>query len=163
MHRQLIYSSIPTPLGPMVAIGNDEALSLLAFEQDRHLPLKLSQLGPLSPGEALSLVMIRSELKSYFEGSNAGFKTPLQPLGTPFQKKVWEELMKIPYGVSMSYKELAQMIGKPSACRAVANANGKNPIAIAIPCHRIIGSDGTLGGYSGGISIKKELALLEGF
>ena len=100
------------------------------------------------------------QLSEYFDGRRTSFDFPYELRGTAFQKKVWAELCKIPYGHTKSYKEIAAAIGNPAACRAVGMANNKNPIAIAVPCHRVIGSDGSLTGYASGINIKKALLAL---
>ncbi len=102
------------------------------------------------------------ELELYFNKEIKRFNVPIKPIGTNFQKRVWRELLKIPYGTTISYQELAKSAGNPKASRAVGNANGKNPIAIIIPCHRVISKNGTIGGFSGGVEIKKELLKLEG-
>ena len=103
-----------------------------------------------------------SQLDEYINGQRQVFDIPLDlSTGTPFQQKVWEALLKIPYGKTISYAQLANHIGQPTACRAVANANGKNPISLIIPCHRVIASDGKLGGYTGGIEIKQTLLDIE--
>lgn len=101
------------------------------------------------------------QLKEYFEGSRKDFDLPIQPEGTEFQKKVWDELLKIPYGETKSYKDIALAIGNEKACRAVGMANNKNPIPIIIPCHRVIGSNKKLVGYSGGIDVKEKLLNIE--
>ena len=101
------------------------------------------------------------ELDEYFSGKRKTFDLPLSPKGTDFQKKVWSELLKIPYGEVCSYKDIAEKIGKPNASRAVGNANGKNPLAIIVPCHRVIASDGKLGGYSLGLDKKEFLLTME--
>jgi methylated-DNA-[protein]-cysteine S-methyltransferase len=101
------------------------------------------------------------QLSEYFTGKRTSFELPLSTPGTEFQKKVWEALQQIPYGKTISYAQLAQAVGNPKACRAVGSANGKNPVAIVIPCHRVIASDGTLGGYAYGLEVKKELLELE--
>ena len=102
-----------------------------------------------------------SELEEYFNGQRKTFDLPLKLEGTVFQKKVWQELIKIPYGKTISYKELAKAVGNEKACRAVGMANNKNKIMIVIPCHRVIGSNGNLTGYAGGLNIKKQLLDLE--
>ena len=102
-----------------------------------------------------------SELEEYFNGQRKTFELPLKLEGTEFQKKVWQELIKIPYGKTISYKELAKAVGNEKACRAVGMANNKNKIMIVIPCHRVIGSNGDLTGYAGGLNIKKQLLDLE--
>ena len=101
------------------------------------------------------------QLKEYFLGYRKDFSLPLNPIGTPFQKKVWETLLLIPYGETRSYKEIAILIGNPKACRAIGMANNKNPISLFIPCHRVIGSNGKLVGYGGGLNVKKLLLDLE--
>ena len=101
------------------------------------------------------------QLKEYFEGSRRSFDLPIEPKGTEFQKKVWDELLKIPYGETKSYKDIALAIGNEKACRAIGMANNKNPIPIIIPCHRVIGSNKKLVGYSGGIDIKEKLLNIE--
>lgn len=101
------------------------------------------------------------ELQEYLSGKRAVFHVPLNPTGTLFQQKVWKALMKIPYGQTVSYKEIAKQIGNEKACRAVGMANNRNPIAIFIPCHRVVGANGKLVGYAGGLNIKKALLTLE--
>lgn len=141
---------IDTPLGQMLAVADDGALHLLEFVHARK-PSKLS-LGKTKPIEQIEL-----ELKQYFAKKLQKFKTPLLLSGTPFQKQVWEELQKIPFGETCSYAEIAAAIGKPLAFRAVAQANAANRFAIIIPCHRVINQNGALGGYSGGIEKKEGL------
>ena len=101
------------------------------------------------------------QLKEYFEGNRKSFDLPIDAKGTEFQKKVWDELLKIPYGETKSYKEIALAIGNEKACRAIGMANNKNPIPIIIPCHRVIGSNGKLVGYAGGINVKEKLLNIE--
>lgn len=153
---------IDTPLGPMLAVADDEALYLLEFVDRRGLEREIERLRkktklPIIPGKSNPLKQIEIELKAYFSGKIQEFKTPLFLMGSTFQKRVWEELQKIPTGETRSYAEVAKLIGKPSAFRAVALANGANQIAIVIPCHRVINSDGKLGGYGGGIKKKEWL------
>jgi AraC family transcriptional regulator of adaptative response/methylated-DNA-[protein]-cysteine methyltransferase len=162
-HRSILKASwLDTRLGPMIAIGNEEALYLLEFVDRRGLEREVKRLrqrtkSAILPGTTESIQSIEAELSEYFEGKLKEFKTPLYLLGSLFQKRIWEELKKIPYGETSSYTQLATMIGKPSAFRAVANANGANQFAIVIPCHRVINSNGDLGGYGGGLSRKKWL------
>ena len=108
------------------------------------------------------LKLFKEELSQYFEGKLRSFSVPYEIHGSEFQMRVWEELVKIPYGKCISYKELALRAGDQKACRAVGNANGKNPLPILIPCHRVISTNGTLGGYSGGVEYKKALLEVEG-
>ena len=156
---QTIY--IDTVLGPMLAIADEKSLYLLEFTTRRGLVRELERLHQrgfiLIPGTNAPLQSIESELQSYFSGTLTQFKTPYCILGSPFQQAVWETLAGISYGVTKSYAEQAASMGKPTAYRAVANANGANQLAIIIPCHRIIASDGSLGGYGGGLSIKQWL------
>ncbi len=102
------------------------------------------------------------QLAEYFAGGRKGFELPVAPRGTEFQRRVWEELARIPYGVTISYAELAARVGRPGASRAVGRANGTNPIPLVIPCHRVIGSDGSLTGFGGGMPLKRALLVLEG-
>lgn len=161
--RQILQAScLDTPLGPMVAIASEDALYLLEFVDRRELERKVERLGQrtksaIIPGTNAPIVSIEQELKAWFDGTLKTFKTPLFLLGSPFQKSVWEALCLIPYGETRSYLQQATMLCSPSACRAVANANGANQIAIVIPCHRIINSNGELGGYGGGIVRKQWL------
>lgn len=142
--------NIKTPLGNMVAIASDEALTNLDFADNIELE---------STNEILERVKI--ELDEYFLKERKTFTVPLKPHGTPFQKEVWQTLLKIPYAKAISYKDEALMMGREKSFRAVANANGKNPLSIIIPCHRVIASSGKLGGYSGGLDKKKFLLKLE--
>lgn len=155
-------SWVDTPLGPMIAIADEQALYLLEFVDRRGLEREVERLrkrlkAAIIPGCTQPIRLIENELKSYFEDSLIEFKTPLIFLGSIFQKRVWEELKKIPFGETRSYSELAAEIGKPTAFRAVANANGANQFAIIIPCHRVINTNGELGGYGGGLARKKWL------
>ena len=159
---QLKTFQLDTPLGPMMAVADEEALWLLEFVERRALKRELERLqlktkSTIVPGRASPIDSIEKELKAYFDGSLKEFKTPLHLLGSPFQKLAWNALVDIPYGETRSYTDQAVVIGKPLACRAAANANGANQIAIVIPCHRIINSNGELGGYGGGLARKKWL------
>lgn len=115
---------------------------------------------PKNPAEKI-LLQTAKQLQEYFEGKRQTFDLKLDPVGTPFQKKVWSELQKIPFGKTLAYKDIAKKIHNPKAVRAVGTANGKNPFCIIIPCHRVIAADGTLGGYAGGLEMKKYLLDLE--
>lgn len=155
-------SWLDTRLGPMVAISDDEALYLLEFVDRRGLEREVERLrqktkSAVIPGSTQATKSIENELSLYFEGKLKEFKTPLFFLGSSFQKQVWDELKKIPYGETRSYSDIAKTVGKPSAFRAVAQANGANPIAIVVPCHRVINMSGDLGGYGGGLTRKKWL------
>lgn len=156
-----------SPLGPIMAIADEKALYLLEFIERRGLKKEIEQLkrktqAVIEEGWAEPLHSIEQEIAAYFKDGRTQFQTPIQMLGSPFQKRVWEELMKIPSGETRAYAEIAHEIGKPTAFRAVANANGANQLAILIPCHRVIHSNGGLGGYGGGIARKKWLLDHEG-
>ena len=158
----LYFSWLDTPLDPILAIGDETSLCLLEFIGKRNLESEIEKLmlktkAAIIPGSSHPIVSIEKELKAYFKGELKEFKTPLYIFGSPFQKQAWEALMRIPYGQTRSYLDQAISIGKPSSVRAVANANGANQLAIVIPCHRIINTNGNLGGYSGGIEHKKWL------
>ncbi|HEY8022769.1 MAG TPA: methylated-DNA--[protein]-cysteine S-methyltransferase [Thermoanaerobaculia bacterium] len=114
------------------------------------------------PGRCPTLAIVAAQLAEYFAGRRRDFDLELDPPGTPFQRQVWGELARIPYGATVSYGELARRVGRPNASRAVGAANGANPIPIVLPCHRVIGSDGSLTGYGGGLPIKRALLSLEG-
>jgi methylated-DNA-[protein]-cysteine S-methyltransferase len=111
--------------------------------------------------ETAGIKRAATQIKEYLQGKRREFDLPVLPEGTEFEKMVWNELLKIPYGETRTYRELAKRIGKPNACRAVGRANGRNPISILIPCHRVIGADGTLTGYAGGLEMKKILLQIE--
>lgn len=159
-------SWLDTKLGPMIAIASDTALYLLEFVDRRGLEREVERLrertkSAIIPGKTPPISSIEKELTSYFDGNLKEFHTPLFLLGSPFQKQVWEELKKIPYGDTCSYLDIAKMMERPSSFRAVAQANGANQLAIIIPCHRVINTNGELGGYGGGITRKQWLLNLE--
>lgn len=151
-----------TPLGPMMAGATDAGICLLEFTDRRMLETQLDRLkkylkAEIVPGEHPFFQVLDVQLKEYFEGKRLDFDLKLDVLGTPFQQQVWAELQRIPSGTTRSYKTQAENIGNPKAVRAVAKANGDNRISILIPCHRVIGSDGELTGYGGGLWRKKWL------
>jgi AraC family transcriptional regulator, regulatory protein of adaptative response / methylated-DNA-[protein]-cysteine methyltransferase len=155
-------SRFETPLGPMLAIANDEALLLLEFVDCRGLEREIERLkqktnSTISPGITKPIRSIENELDLYFKGELKTLKSPLHLMGSPFQNQVWIELAKIPPGETRSYAEIARAIGRPTAFRAVAQAIGANQLAVIIPCHRVINSNGALGGYAGGLSRKEWL------
>lgn len=143
---------IKTPIGTLLAVTDGSAIISLDFADD-------SVDGDSSDHPLL--VQLSQELEEYFAGERSVFTLPLNPAGTLFQKQVWETLLTISYGSTISYAQEAQRFGNPKAIRAVANANGRNPIAILIPCHRVIATGGGLGGYSGGVWRKEFLLKLE--
>ena len=155
-------SLLDTPLGSMLAIADEKAILLLEFVDNYGLKRKVKKLcikakAAIIPGITGPINSIEKELNSYFDGSLKNFKTALNLTGTYFQECAWSELCQIPYGETKSYAEQASSIERPSAYRAVANANGANRMAIVIPCHRIINSNGGIGGYGGGIDRKRWL------
>lgn len=141
-----------SPIGALWLYEEDGFLISLAFS-DEKLKAKKQ--------ETALLLEAKKQLSEYFSGKRKVFDLPLNPKGTDFQKKVWQALCKIPYGETFSYKKVAQKIGNEKACRAVGMANNKNPIAIIVPCHRVIGENGKLVGYAGGLDIKEKLLELE--
>jgi AraC family transcriptional regulator of adaptative response/methylated-DNA-[protein]-cysteine methyltransferase len=162
----VIVSTIDTPLGPMVAGATDEGLCLLEFTDRRMLEAQMRRLQsllkqPLLPGDSPFLAQAREELARYFDKKLDAFTVPLVFKGTPFEERVWQELCRIPYGETLSYAALATKVGSPGAQRAVGRANGMNRVAIVIPCHRVVNSDGKLGGYGGGLWRKHWLLELE--
>ncbi|MFE9275618.1 bifunctional transcriptional activator/DNA repair enzyme AdaA [Paenibacillus glucanolyticus] len=161
-HHILKASWLDTRLGPMMAIADDEALYLLEFVDRRGLEreverLRLRTKSAIIPGYTAPIRSIERELGAYFDGKLTEFKTPLFLLGSPFQQEVWDQLLRIPPGRTSSYGEIAAAMGRPTAYRAVAQANGANQLAIVIPCHRVINTSGELGGYGGGLSRKQWL------
>ncbi|MDO9340792.1 MAG: methylated-DNA--[protein]-cysteine S-methyltransferase [Bacteroidales bacterium] len=153
---------IETPLGVMIAGATDEGVCLLEFSDRRMLNTEYKDLAKhfkttIQEGENKHFEILGKQLKEYFEGSRKEFSVPLITPGTTFQQAVWKELMNIPYGTTRSYQEQSVALGKPDSIRAVANANGMNRISIIIPCHRVIGSDGRLTGYGGGLKRKRWL------
>lgn len=153
MQFNVLYDAciLNTPIGKMIATADEKAILSLDFTDEI---LETISDNPL-------LLRLKKELCEYFEGKRRTFTLPLSPKGTPFQQSVWETLCAIPYGETVSYAAEAKLFGNPKAVRAVANANGRNPIAILIPCHRVIATGGGIGGYSGGIEKKEFLLGLE--
>jgi AraC family transcriptional regulator of adaptative response/methylated-DNA-[protein]-cysteine methyltransferase len=153
---------IDTPLGPMIAIADTTFLYTLEFIEKSNLKLQIERLAKklnatIILGTTPILKSIEDEITQYFCGKNAKFKTPLKLIGTCFQKDVWNKLIEIPLGETKSYLELSKAIKKPTAFRAVAQANGANQLAVIIPCHRVINANGKLGGYSSGVARKQWL------
>lgn len=164
--RVVRVTRLLTPLGPMLVGGTEDALCLLEFIDRRMLETQLQRVQKrlntvLVPGSNAVTEAMGRELTAYFDRSLTEFTVPLHAPGTDFQTAVWAALIDIPYGTTTSYGEIARRIGRPTAVRAVARANGDNRIAIVIPCHRVIGADGTLTGYGGGLWRKKRLLELE--
>jgi methylated-DNA-[protein]-cysteine S-methyltransferase len=149
-------TTLDTPVGRLTLIADDTALLVVHFHSSRH-PAPIGTPNPRHP----ILRAAARQLVEYFDKRRRDFDLPLGPRGTPFQLKVWQELRDIPYGETRSYAQLARAIGQPAACRAVGRANGQNPIAIIIPCHRVIGADHSLTGFGGGLENKSTLLALE--
>jgi O-6-methylguanine DNA methyltransferase len=153
------FDVLDTPVGPLFVGGSDEGVHVIKFVDQRESEAVLvseveAAAGePATRGGAASEEVVR-QLEEYFAGARSEFDLPLSPRGTPFQLKVWEALRSIPPGETTSYGAMAELIGKPTASRAVGAANGKNPISIVVPCHRVIGANGTLTGYGGGLKRK---------
>lgn len=155
----LLSTHIPSPVGPLLLVAGDAHLRAIWFSTPRHpLPRDIV----MKEGENDVIRETRAQLDAYFAGTRRTFDLPLQPVGTPFQREVWTMLARIPYGDTWSYGDVAHRIGKPAAVRAVGAANGRNPIPIVVPCHRVIGADGSLTGFGGGLPTKQFLLALEG-
>ncbi|MBH5337703.1 methylated-DNA--[protein]-cysteine S-methyltransferase [Streptomyces pactum] len=148
-----VHTVIDSPYGPLTLVATDGVLSGVYMEGQRHRPAE-ETFG--TPDDTPFTETVR-QLEAYFAGELTEFRLPLRMAGTPFQLRVWEELRHIPYGTTVSYGELAERLGHPTASRAVGLANGKNPISIIVPCHRVVGSSGALTGYGGGLDRKRRL------
>ncbi len=157
MTHATVFSIVPTPVGPLMLVGEGDALVGVYFDT---AALAASP-PPAWTRDDLRLRPAAQQLTEYFAGTRTTFDVPLAPRGTEFRKAVWAELLRIPYGETTTYGELARRLGKPAAQRAVGGANHHNPIAIIIPCHRVIGADGSLTGYGGLMSRKRVLLDLE--
>ena len=143
--EQIVF--IPSPLGTTKIIGDEDGVSVISILQEGELSKKIPK----------ELKVAVAQLNEYFEGKRQNFDFKINPKGTEFQQKVWQELLAIPFGKTMSYLDLSKKLGDVKAIRAVASANGKNPLWIVVPCHRVIGTDGSLTGYAGGLWRKKWL------
>jgi methylated-DNA-[protein]-cysteine S-methyltransferase len=148
-----------SPVGPLTLVERDGGLAGIYLTEHRHMP-DPATFGDLDD-DAPPLPAARRQLTEYFAGDRTAFDLPLNTGGTPFQQRVWAALLEIPYGETTSYGELAQRIGSPGAARAVGLANGRNPVSIVVPCHRVVGSTGSLTGYGGGIETKRRLLAAE--
>lgn len=154
------YARIQSPIGTLLITGDESGLCHIGFGEGKHI---LHPADDWSESGCVILDETEKQLAEYFNGKRTRFDLALNPAGTTFQKEVWRELQQIPYGTTISYGELAKRVGRPKASRAVGAANGANPIPIVIPCHRVIGCDGSMTGYAGGLRIKTSLLRLEGF
>ena len=162
----ILMTEFETPLGAMVTCGTDDGICLLEFTNRRMLPTEMKSISKLmnakiADGESTHFHLLKHELDLYFEGKLRKFSIPIVTPGSAFQQLVWQALLQIPYGSTRSYKQQAVALQKPEAIRAVAGANGMNRIAILIPCHRVIGEDGSMTGYGGGIWRKRWLLDME--
>lgn len=154
------HVTVPSPVGPLTIVAAGGLITGLYMNAQRHAPGQAALGLPGDPAQE-PFATAAAQLAAYFDGKLTEFELPLAPDGTDFQRKVWDGLRAIPYGQTVSYGELARRIGSPAASRAVGLANGRNPIAIVVPCHRVIGSDGSLTGYGGGLDRKRFLLALE--
>ena len=155
----MLYTHIDSPVGPLLLAADEGGLRLIEFHAPRHAQRRGAD---WREGDNAVLAATRMQLEEYFAGVRRDFDLPLAPRGTEFQCRVWWALATIPYGTTTSYARLATGIGKPSATRAVGAANGRNPLPIVLPCHRVIGADGSLTGFGGGLPTKQFLLALEG-
>ncbi|MHC1562774.1 methylated-DNA--[protein]-cysteine S-methyltransferase [Actinomycetospora sp. C-140] len=151
------HTVVDSPLGPLTLRADDGVLSGLYMPEHRHGPAPET----LGDRDDDGLPAVREQLAAYFDGELTAFDLPLDLRGTAFQRRVWTELRAIPYGETRTYGELAAALGTPSASRAVGLANGRNPISIVVPCHRVVGASGSLTGYAGGVDRKRALLDLE--
>lgn len=163
----VIYQILETPLGEMMAGATDIGLCLLEFTDPERLQRQIPRLeqhldAPLQQGEHALFKPLKEQLADYFAGTRRDFDLPLDLIGTDFQRQAWTALLSIPYGQTRSYQQQAEAIGQPEAVRAVARANGDNRLGIIVPCHRVIGKNGKLTGYGGGLWRKQKLLALEG-
>jgi methylated-DNA-[protein]-cysteine S-methyltransferase len=154
-HRR--HARIDSPVGPLTLVATDGVLSGLYMDGQQHRPAP-QEFGPPEPQ---LFTAAADQLGEYFAGERTVFDVPLAMVGTPFQQTVWQALQSIPYGTTISYGELAERIGRRGAARAVGLANGRNPVGIIVPCHRVVGWAGALTGYGGGLDRKRELLALE--
>ena len=154
----IYYSYLDSPRGPILLRGDGQFVTGLFFRHHKYGP----ELQTDWQHSDTTFAEVREQLTQYFAGERQTFDVPLRLAGTPFQQRVWQELTRIPYGETISYGQLAQRIGRPTATRAVGAANGRNPISIVTPCHRVIGSSGKLTGFAGGLATKAFLLRLEG-
>lgn len=161
-----LFATVDSPIGTLTITADQAGLTRVLFEQWRHGATSTDdwQHADRDPHSdaARVLALAGEQLAAYFDGSLHAFDLPLAPRGTPFQQRVWSALRDIPYGMTISYGELARRIGKPAAVRAAGGANARNPLALVVPCHRVIGSDGSLTGFGGGMERKQWLLEHEG-
>lgn len=155
----LVYKVMDSPVGKLKLVASDQGLVAILWEKDRPRRVRLGEL--VEDEKSSMLCETERQLQEYFAGKRKTFSLPLDMRGTPFQNDVWEALLAIPYGETKSYGQLAKQLGNPKAVRAVGAANGRNPISIVVPCHRVIGASGKLTGFAGGLDTKAHLLDLE--
>src|SRR3984957_6111239 len=155
----LVYKTMESPVGKLKLVASDEGLVAILWENDRPSRVRLGEV--IEDGEHRVLVETERQLGEYFAGRRKVFSVALDMRGTRFQRDVWEALLAIPFGETRSYGQLAKQLGNPRATRAVGAANGRNPVSIIVPCHRVIGSSGKLTGFAGGLEVKAHLLNLE--
>jgi methylated-DNA-[protein]-cysteine S-methyltransferase len=155
MAAEYVYKIAPTPVGPLTLVGSDRGLAAILWEDDRPGRVRLNIVAEAADHPVLAET--ERQLGDYFAGRRKVFDLPLDFNGTAFQTRVWAELLKIPFGETRSYAEIARALGAPKAVRAVGAANGRNPISIVAPCHRVVGSSGALTGFAGGLETKARL------
>lgn len=156
---QLVYMYMDSPVGALKLVAHDQALVAVMWDNENHKRVRLAEL--VEDRQHPMLRKVKQQLEEYFAGQRQQFDLPLDFQGTAFQQQVWQALLSIPYGETRSYKEIAVQLGNEKAVRAVGAANGKNPISIIAPCHRVIGSSGALVGFAGGLDKKQILLSLE--
>lgn len=159
MNASLVFKTMPSPVGTLTLVASDKGLTAILWENDHEGRVPLGKM----TGDTAHPVLVETarQLEEYFTGTRKTFSVPLDFNGTDFQKAVWNALLTIPFGETRSYGEIAVQLGNPKAVRAVGAANGKNPISIIAPCHRVIGSNGKLTGFAGGLEAKALLLRLE--
>jgi methylated-DNA-[protein]-cysteine S-methyltransferase len=155
----LFYKEMESPVGKLKLVATSNALVAVLWERERPNRVKLDAMN-LDSSHPI-LIETERQLTEYFCGTRTAFDLPLEPHGSEFQKKVWQALREIPFGKTRSYLELANALGSSKASRAVGAANGKNPLSIVVPCHRVIGADGSLTGFAGGLEVKAKLLAIE--
>ena len=158
--KRYVYKIVASPVGKLTLVATDEGLAAILWEKDRPSRVRLN----IDAEDTTHPVLLEAErqLTEYFGGRRKAFALKLDMAGTPFQRKVWNALLTIPFGETRSYGQIARQIGNPTAVRAVGAANGRNPLSIVAPCHRVIGAGGALTGFAGGLDVKARLLALEG-
>jgi methylated-DNA-[protein]-cysteine S-methyltransferase len=153
------HIKLKTPVGKLTLVASEKALVAILWENEKPKRVKV-EIGPEKHNHPI-LLETKAQLEAYFSAERTDFELPLAPQGSPFQVQVWHALATIPYGQTLSYGELAQQVGSPHAARAVGAANSKNPLSIVLPCHRVIGANGKLTGFAGGLEVKAQLLTFE--